>query len=657
MKTPSINLLSLVLLLVLTLVAQPGSSNSGVLAHGHSGAGIGGVSGDMIRRHHGKAKRMIHVRASANGTTPAAPSTPVATKEKDQTPAPKPSTGSKDVWDGNKNGNDPGNKNGADGNGNKGDTSVWNASSSSASGTNTKAAPKQTETPNPKTDTKPETDTKPKTQNQGDDNDGNNDGKKDGAASESTPTSADNNNHNQTVHHDHETPKSAPQSGVHMPHEAPKPVENAPQGIKHNDTHNATLPEHLQQHNATVMSPHPAKDHLNGTVFTHNGTVSVYNGTVTHANGSDTSSWNQTLHAWSNGKVNTTTSAWNKNGKFNASAIAPGQTFQDAVYAGNGTFVCGLPQAATADNATTTEKRGEQQQPKTIKEQIKNQSPSFDASKVFNVTFTPQEMSQWRKESSDNLKICGSNVVPAKPSSDDEESESSTISHDYSSGSGKASSPSSKSGSYGSGSGSGSSAQPNGGGSGDDDCDEEDTADQADEDDCDEDDASPDQEEEDCDENETTSSSAPEPSATNAQPKTTKAPSATSAAPKNDNSGGSSTSSSSTSNDNGGILSWLTGGHATYYTQNGVAGSCGTVNSDNAMIVALPPKWASSSCGKKVRICKGTNAKGTGNCVVATAADTCPSCPPPSIDLSVGTFKALESDLGVGQFDITWAFI
>ncbi|GAA5928873.1 RlpA-like double-psi beta-barrel domain-containing protein [Sporobolomyces koalae] len=94
-------------------------------------------------------------------------------------------------------------------------------------------------------------------------------------------------------------------------------------------------------------------------------------------------------------------------------------------------------------------------------------------------------------------------------------------------------------------------------------------------------------------------------------------------------------------------------GQATWYTQDGTAGSCGNYNSDYANIVALSYSQVNggSHCGQGVKI---TNTN-TGATVYATVADTCPGCGYGSLDLSLGAFDALGSrDAGV--LPITWSF-
>jgi len=99
------------------------------------------------------------------------------------------------------------------------------------------------------------------------------------------------------------------------------------------------------------------------------------------------------------------------------------------------------------------------------------------------------------------------------------------------------------------------------------------------------------------------------------------------------------------------------GGVATYFLQEGIAGTCGAVNSDEDMIVAIDQNRygdASSLCGERVRITNIANGKS----VDATIVDDCsPSCTNyNSIDLSLGAFKAIGED-AIGELDISWLFI
>lgn len=57
-------------------------------------------------------------------------------------------------------------------------------------------------------------------------------------------------------------------------------------------------------------------------------------------------------------------------------------------------------------------------------------------------------------------------------------------------------------------------------------------------------------------------------------------------------------------------------GRATWYEQNGNAGSCGDYNSDNSKVIAVPESFGSSLCGKKVTL------QYAGKTTQATVADT-----------------------------------
>ncbi|BGP29098.1 hypothetical protein JCM10296v2_000836 [Rhodotorula toruloides] len=104
---------------------------------------------------------------------------------------------------------------------------------------------------------------------------------------------------------------------------------------------------------------------------------------------------------------------------------------------------------------------------------------------------------------------------------------------------------------------------------------------------------------------------------------------------------------------NGGKV--FSGGIATYFYQNGVAGNCGAVNPDSAMIVALPTATYANGahCGQTVTITRTD----TGESIQAKVADSCPTCNNNScLDLSTAAFKALGGTDAMGVFDITWHF-
>ncbi|KAI9446345.1 plant expansin [Lactarius indigo] len=102
-----------------------------------------------------------------------------------------------------------------------------------------------------------------------------------------------------------------------------------------------------------------------------------------------------------------------------------------------------------------------------------------------------------------------------------------------------------------------------------------------------------------------------------------------------------------------------TGGQATFFRQNGVAGACGKVHSDDDLICAMDqirygdPGAKSALCGKQVRITNTEN----GKTVTVTVADDCPTCKNAnSIDLSVAAFKAIAT-LEQGVASIAWSFV
>ncbi|KAI4117135.1 MAG: hypothetical protein LQ338_007603 [Usnochroma carphineum] len=105
-------------------------------------------------------------------------------------------------------------------------------------------------------------------------------------------------------------------------------------------------------------------------------------------------------------------------------------------------------------------------------------------------------------------------------------------------------------------------------------------------------------------------------------------------------------------------------GIATFYEQNGAAGSCGQVHAESDYIIALSPSWQGSGyppayCGRKIQITNdggGQSNNGKGKVVTATVADTCPGCDSNHLDLSHGAFQALTGGNldPPGQFNIEW---
>ncbi|KDR71159.1 hypothetical protein GALMADRAFT_75279 [Galerina marginata CBS 339.88] len=119
-----------------------------------------------------------------------------------------------------------------------------------------------------------------------------------------------------------------------------------------------------------------------------------------------------------------------------------------------------------------------------------------------------------------------------------------------------------------------------------------------------------------------------------------------------------------------------TGGFATFFYQNGVAGQCGTVHEDSDMIAAIDqdrygnPGTKSSLCGQQVIITNTRNQKS----VTVTIADGCPTCANVnSIDLTSGAFQEIATlDEGwcpvsplvvqmehelTGHLLVTWSFV
>lgn len=106
----------------------------------------------------------------------------------------------------------------------------------------------------------------------------------------------------------------------------------------------------------------------------------------------------------------------------------------------------------------------------------------------------------------------------------------------------------------------------------------------------------------------------------------------------------------------GGILGDLiSGGIATFFFQNGVAGACGTVHQDSDFVVALPTAAYENgkNCGRKIEIIDPAS----GNKQTATVADECPTCENDScLDLSHALFNAFAGD-GQGEFNVQYRYI
>ncbi|WVQ79098.1 hypothetical protein IAT38_001192 [Cryptococcus sp. DSM 104549] len=119
-----------------------------------------------------------------------------------------------------------------------------------------------------------------------------------------------------------------------------------------------------------------------------------------------------------------------------------------------------------------------------------------------------------------------------------------------------------------------------------------------------------------------------------------------------------STSSSESSSATGTVY---TGGYATFYSQGGVAGECGTVHSDDDYVIAIDSNgwWqdyesndSSPYCGKYITLTNTNNGKS----VRAVVADVCPTCETKnSLDLSKGAFDQIATRED-GMVPITWYF-
>lgn len=116
------------------------------------------------------------------------------------------------------------------------------------------------------------------------------------------------------------------------------------------------------------------------------------------------------------------------------------------------------------------------------------------------------------------------------------------------------------------------------------------------------------------------------------------------------------TTQPATNNGNGEVVK---GGFATFFYQNGVAGACGKVHSDNDLVAALTGKFygdfsqTSNKCGQTVRVTRTS----TGKSVDVIVADGCPTCGTDgSIDLSTAAFRQLGTE-DEGMFPIEYTFL
>jgi hypothetical protein len=115
------------------------------------------------------------------------------------------------------------------------------------------------------------------------------------------------------------------------------------------------------------------------------------------------------------------------------------------------------------------------------------------------------------------------------------------------------------------------------------------------------------------------------------------------------------TTTAATSTKTSSASSFILGGFGTWFTQNGVAGACGTVHKDTDFVVALQTaKYANgANCGRKIQIINLANGKSA----TAVVADECPTCTNQEcVDMSVSLFESL-STLSTGEIDIKWQYL
>ena len=106
-------------------------------------------------------------------------------------------------------------------------------------------------------------------------------------------------------------------------------------------------------------------------------------------------------------------------------------------------------------------------------------------------------------------------------------------------------------------------------------------------------------------------------------------------------------------------------GLGTIFLQNGGTGSCGQVNPESALIVALGDAYMnyespSSYCGRTIQVTNvGSNSGtgGAGNSVTVTVADTCAACDANHLDFSVGAWNALTNGAEYGTINIDWSVL
>ncbi|OXV12171.1 hypothetical protein Egran_00068 [Elaphomyces granulatus] len=110
------------------------------------------------------------------------------------------------------------------------------------------------------------------------------------------------------------------------------------------------------------------------------------------------------------------------------------------------------------------------------------------------------------------------------------------------------------------------------------------------------------------------------------------------------------------------ILGLASAGRGTVYYQDGAKGSCGQANTDDAIIAAISNSWMhfespSPYCGRQIEVKNvGSDDQvgGAGKTLTVTVADTCPSCGPDDVDLSIGAWNSLTGNAEYGTFDAQW---
>ncbi|KAI9266804.1 RlpA-like double-psi beta-barrel-protein domain-containing protein-containing protein, partial [Phascolomyces articulosus] len=90
-------------------------------------------------------------------------------------------------------------------------------------------------------------------------------------------------------------------------------------------------------------------------------------------------------------------------------------------------------------------------------------------------------------------------------------------------------------------------------------------------------------------------------------------------------------------------------GDGTYYAPG--LGSCGEVDTDSDLVVAMNPYWMSNGemCGKKIK------ATGPNGSVTVKVVDTCPGCAQNDLDFSEDAYDMI-GDKEQGRIPISWKF-